>query len=126
MLFVGLPFVAVQCLFPKVCRHRIFVPGVVPHRAFGLVNIGADCTLRGTQLLRNSLLHAFLLGRKLRISAQQNVGAATGHIGRDGDHVFAPGLGDDLGFFFVLLGVQDVMLDSLLLQQIGEPLRFFD
>ena len=36
------------------------------------------------------------------------------------------GLGDDLGFALVLLGVQHVMLDAFLLQQIGESLALFD
>ena len=65
-----------------------------------------DLALRHAQLLRDSLLHQFLLGHELRIAAQQDVGTAAGHVGRDRDHALASGLGDDLGFALVKLGVQ--------------------
>ena len=74
------------------------------------------------QRLRNAFLQALLLGHELGIAAQQNVGAAAGHVGGDGDRALASGLRDDLGFLLVILGVQDDVLDALLLQQLGQPL----
>ena len=47
------------------------------------------------------------------VAAEEDVCAATRHVGGDGDGSFAPGLGDDLGFAFVVLGVQDVVAKSL-------------
>jgi hypothetical protein len=38
----------------------------------------------------------------------------------------AAGLGHDLGFLLVILGVQHDVLDAFFLQQLGEPLRFLD
>ena len=67
-----------------------------------------------------------LLGHELGIAAQQNVGAAAGHVGGDGDHAQASGLGDDLGFPLVELGVQHDVPDALPLQDLGEALRLFD
>ena len=62
-----------------------------------------------------ALLAEVLLGHVLGISAQQNVGTATGHVGGDGDGGFPAGLGDDESLAFVLLGVQDFVLDAYLL-----------
>ena len=44
----------------------------------------------------------------LRIAAEQDVDAASGHIGRDGHRAATPGLGDELGLLLVVLGVQQV------------------
>ena len=40
------------------------------------------------------------------VAAQHDVGAAPGHVGGDGDDAGAPGLGDDVGFAGMLLGVE--------------------
>ena len=50
------------------------------------------------------------------IAAQQNVGAAAGHVGRDGDRALASRLRHDLGFVLVILGVQHHVLHALFLQ----------
>ena len=60
------------------------------------------------------------------IAAQQNVGAAAGHIGRDGDRALASGLRHDMGFALMVFGVQNLMPHAHLLQQSREPLGFFD
>ena len=60
---------------------------------------------------------------KVGIAAQQNVGAAAGHVRGDGHGAFAPGLRDDLGFPLVLLGVQDVVFDAVAAQEAGEASR---
>ena len=72
------------------------------------------------------LLLQMLLGEKLRIAAQQNVGAAAGHVGGNRDRAFASGLRDDEGLALVILGVQDLVLDAHLLQQARQPFRLFD
>ena len=66
------------------------------------------------------------LGQKLRVAAQHNVGAAAGHIGGDGDGAQLAGLGHDLRFLLVILGVEDGMGDAPLFQQAGEVLALFD
>ena len=58
--------------------------------------------------------------------AQDDVGAAAGHVGGDGHHALLPGLGHDLRLFFVLLGVQNLVLDALPFQQLAQVFRFFD
>ena len=68
-----------------------------------------------------------LLARhELGVAAEQDVGAAAGHVGRDRDRGLAAGLRDDLGFLRVVLRVQDDVLDAAQLQQLRQPLRLFD
>ena len=54
---------------------------------------------------------------KLGVAAQQDVGAAAGHVGRDGDRADAARLGDDLGLALVVLGVQHLVRDAPALQR---------
>ena len=119
MFFVGLRFVAVQSLFPLIVGDGVFVAGVVPNSIFRLVDIGANGSLSGAELLRNSLLHAFLLGHEFGVAAEENVGAAPRHVGGNGHHAFAARLGNNFGFLLVILGVEYDVLDALLLQQVG-------
>ena len=67
-----------------------------------------------------------LAGHELGVAAEQDVGAAAGHVGGDGDHAEAAGLGDDLGFLLVELGVEDDVADAFALEDFGEQLGFFD
>ena len=46
------------------------------------------------------------------IAAQQNVGAAAGHVGRNSDRGFAAGLREMWGFALVIFGVQHFMADA--------------
>ena len=62
----------------------------------------------------------------LPVAAQQDVGTTTGHVGGDGQCARSTGLRDDLGFFFVVLGVQDLVVDTFLLEQVGHVLGGFD
>ena len=59
-------------------------------------------------------------------AAQDDVGAAAGHVGGDGDRAEAAGLGHDLGLALVVLRVQHHVLDALLLQQGREVLGLLD
>ena len=63
-----------------------------------------------------------VLGHHLRVAAEDDVGAAAGHVGGDGDRALAAGLGDDLGLALVVLGVQHVVRDAALLEQRGDDL----
>src|SRR2546423_6925708 len=91
---------------PLIGRDNILIAGVIPNRALGIVHAHLDLALGRSQLLRNSLFHALLLSHELGVSAQQNVSASASHIGGNRHHALAAGLSDDLGFFFVVLGVE--------------------
>ena len=60
------------------------------------------------------------------VAAELDVGAAAGHVGGDGDGAAAAGLGDDLRFLLVVAGVQHLVRDLVLLQQVGQQLRLLD
>ena len=60
------------------------------------------------------------------IAAQLDVGAAARHVGGDGDRARHAGLGHDEGFLLVIAGVQHMVLDLALLEQLGELLGFLD
>ena len=72
------------------------------------------------------LLDEVLAGHELGVAAEEDVGTAAGHVGGDGDHAEAAGLGDDLGFLLVELGVEDDVTDALALEDLGEQLGLFD
>ena len=59
----------------------------------------------------------------LGVTAQHDVGSASGHVGGHGDGALAPGHGHDGGLAGVLLGVEDLVRDALLAQTLGEDLR---
>src|ERR1035437_4062252 len=123
MFLVGVSFVAGKQFVPLIGRDRVFIASIVPDRAVGIVDLSFDLALRGADRLRDSLLHAFLLGHELGVTAKQNVGATTGHVGGDGDRAFASGLRDNFRFALVKLRVQhDVLLKSLFIQQVGKAL----
>jgi hypothetical protein len=48
-------------------------------------------------------------GQQLGVAAEQDVDAAAGHVGGDGDRAEPAGLGDDLGLTEVLLGVEHLV-----------------
>ena len=75
---------------------------------------------------RDFLGQALLPGHVLGVAAEQNVRAAAGHVGGDDHVVLAAGLGDDLGFLRVVLGVEDDVLDAALLEQRRQPLGLLD
>ncbi len=68
--------------------------------------------------------------------AEFDVGSAAGHVGGDGDvadhfadrvFVLISGHCDDLGFAFVIFGVEDFVLDAVFaFDHLGEHLAFFD
>ena len=71
-------------------------------------------------LLVKALLTHRAAGEEIRVAAQQNIRAASGHIGGDGHGSEMTGLRHDLGFLGVVLGVQHLMGDAPALQHIGD------
>ena len=63
------------------------------------------------------------LASDLGVAAEEDVRAAAGHVGGDGDRALAARLGDDVRLALVLLGVQHVVRDALLLEEAGRPPR---
>ena len=72
------------------------------------------------------LADEILAGHEVGVAAEEDVGSAAGHVGGDGDHAEAAGLGYDLGFLLVELGVEDDVADALALEDFGEEFGFFD
>ena len=62
----------------------------------------------------------------LRVTAQHDVGAAACHVGGNGDGVRLAGLGDNMGFFFMMLGVEHLVLDAFAAQHVGQNFAFFN
>ena len=65
-------------------------------------------------------------GERVGVAAEDDVGAATGHVGGDRDGAEPSCLGNDLGLTLVLLGVEHLVVDAPLLEQIGEPFTLLD
>ena len=62
----------------------------------------------------------------VHVAAQHDVGAATGHVGGDGDHLGPAGLRHDVGLARVLLGVEHLVRQLGLLQQLGDDFGVLD
>ncbi len=60
------------------------------------------------------------------VAAQLDVGAATGHVGGDGDGARPAGLGHDLGFLVVEARIQHVVRDLGLLEFLRQRFRLLD
>ena len=58
--------------------------------------------------------------------AQPDIGASSGHVGRDGDGTERSGRSDDTGFLSVVPGVQNFAANTRLDQTRGKPLGFLD
>jgi hypothetical protein len=65
-------------------------------------------------------------GETGRVAAEQDVGAAAGHVGGDGDRTGPTGLRDDPRFLLVELGVEDLVLDAAALEHRGQHLGLLD
>jgi hypothetical protein len=60
------------------------------------------------------------------IAAEHDVGAATGHVGGDGNHPRLAGLRHNFRLTGMLLGVQHLMRQFFLVEQAGEQFGGFD
>src|SRR5262249_46400532 len=80
-----------------------------------LVNGGLPLGL-GNVEARGVLVAQLRPRHRLRVAAQDDVGASTGHVGRDGDGPDAAGLGDDVGLAGGVFGqgVEQLVLDAAL------------
>ena len=58
---------------------------------------------------RDALFDENFFDQAIRVTAQQDVRTTTSHIGSNSDGAFATGLGDDVCFAFVLLGIEYVV-----------------
>ena len=93
-------------------RVGVLLPGV---QDLLVVGVGVAGGL-GDELVAHPRLPQVGLGQILRVAAQHDVGAAAGHVGGHGDGPHLAGLGHDLRFLLVVLGVQHVVLDAPLFQ----------
>ena len=80
----------------------------------------------GFLLIRQGLIGHHRIHLLLDVAAEHDVGTATGHVGGDGDHAGSAGLGDDLRFLFVLLGVEHLVRQPGLDHQLGQQLGALD
>ena len=89
-------------------------------------NFGGDLV---PELFGFLLVFAFKLRLEahIKIAAELNVGAATGHVGCDGDGTGDTGLSDDAGFLLMVAGVQYLeILDPGFLELLGQKFRLLD
>ena len=118
---VGLRLEAREDLVPLVAAHPVEL--VVVREVVELLVADVLDFLFG-QPLGHLFLQAGVLGHELRVAAQQNVGAAAGHVGGNRHRALAPGLRHDQRLALVVLGVQDFVPDAHALQDAGELLGF--
>lgn len=59
-------------------------------------------------------------------TAQHDVRTTTGHVGGDGDRSRPTGLGDDVGFLLMMLGIEHLMRHTGLAQDAGQQFRVLD
>ena len=110
------------CVSHELCLlvdlHLIFGVGLLIRSScgedFGVVRFGKGVGLCD-ELVGKTLLFEVALGHELRVAAEHDIRTAACHVGRDCDRAEMTGLRDDFGFLFVVLGVQDVMRNSLAL-----------
>ena len=63
---------------------------------------------------------------RLQVAAEHDIGTAARHIGGNGDHTWASGLGDDFRLLLVVLGVQYFVINLMLFKRLGELFRGLD
>src|SRR5438477_4742577 len=74
----------------------------------------------------DALLPENFLGQEVGVAAEEDVGAAAGHVGRDGHGALASRLGHDLGLALVVFRVEDLMADAALLEELGHGFGLLD
>ena len=61
----------------------------------------------------------------LEVATQYNIGAASRHVGCDSNHTGTTSLGNNLRFLFVVLGIENLVLDFGLAKSLSKLLRCF-
>ena len=125
VLLVGGRQMRRDCIVPRRLRGLELLAGII-EALHARPGGGCDCAFCGRHRARLRFLHQVLARHEFGVAAEQNVGAAAGHVGGDGDHAQAPGLGNDLGFLLVELRVQHNVANALALQNLGEQFRLLD
>ena len=123
VFLIGLRLEARVDLIPLVAAHAVEL--IVVREVVELL-VADVLDLLGRKELGHLLLEAGVLGHELGVAAEQDVGAAAGHVGGDHHHALAAGLRHDERLALVVLGVQDFVLNAHALEDAGEPLGFLD
>ena len=101
----------------------------------GAVTIATNMAGRGTDILlggnpdvmaEDALRAQGVLGHDVGVAAEQDVGAAAGHVRGDGNGAHAAGLRDDVRLALVVLRVERLVLDAALVQEARELLGALD
>ncbi len=80
----------------------------------------------GLLFVRQGFVGHHEAGLLFHIAAQHDVGTTARHVGGDGDHLGPAGLRDDLGLARVLLGVEHLVRQLGLVQQVRQQLGVLD
>ena len=123
VLGVGLALEVAEDALPVGARHA--VEAVEVEEVDELLVVDEPLLALG-QPLGELVGEAALPRHELGVAAEQDVGAAAGHVGGDRHRALAAGLRDDLGLLRVVLGVQHDVLDAAALQQRRQALRLLD
>ena len=119
---------------PLFLRHLENFPFVLEQHHRAATGCGCVCPLLSAPITARRRAHTaspfvlqeMLARHRFRIAAQQNVRAAAGHVRRHGHRAFASRLRDDSRFALVLLGVQHLVRNACLLQNVRDRLGLFD
>src|ERR1700682_2945482 len=98
VLGVSLRFVAREYFIPLTFRTLVFGAVVVEDNHFLAVLLENNLASNSAQRLGNAFLYGLLTAHELRVSAEQNVRAAAGHVGSDGHGADPPRLGHKFPF----------------------------
>ena len=98
----------------------------VDHEEVDELVIVDELLFAARQLFGDAFVERLLASHVLGVAAEQDVGAAAGHVGRDGDGALAARLGDDFRFLRVIFRVEDDVLDALAPEHARQPFGLFD
>ena len=107
----------------------VFGEGIREHlpRVQDLLIVGVGVAGRlGDQLVAHARLAQVVAREVFRVAAEHDIGAAARHVRRHGDGAELARLRDDLGLLFVVLRVEQVVLDALALEEVRELFVLFD
>src|SRR5581483_7601527 len=116
---IGVPFVGLR---PLGFRDLKLLALVVEAQKSGRGH-GIDSAFGSADGARLAALYQLLAGHELGIAAEQNVGAAAGHVGGDRHHAQPASLRYDLRLALMELGIEHHVPHAFALQDAGKPLR---